>query len=75
MSNSYFPPNEEEDPQYQRTSHEYNMAPIVPPQQAAKGQLMIALQQSIREAQALSLYYDNVAKQLTLLVSHVEHAK
>jgi len=42
---------------------------------AAKGQLNLALASAIQEAQALANYYDNVAKQLTLLASQVEHTK
>jgi len=45
------------------------------PAPAIKGQLNLALQQAIQEAQSLSTYYDSVAKQLTLLAAQVEHTK
>jgi len=44
-------------------------------QDAAKGQLNLALRSAIQEAQHLANYYDNVAKQLSLLASQVEHTK
>lgn len=42
---------------------------------AVKGQLNLALTTAIEEARALANYYDNVAKQLTLLASQVEDTK
>ena len=66
MTNNYDHPHDLDVPRYQ---------PPVAPQVAAKGQLNLALASAIQEAQALANYYDNVAKQLSLLASQVEHTK
>ena len=46
-----------------------------PPHPVTKSQLVLSLQDSIREAQNLANYYENVTKQLTLLANQIEQTK
>jgi hypothetical protein len=65
MANNYDAADLNEHQQYQPPTY----------QMATKGQLNLALRSAIQEAQHLANYYDNVAKQLTMLATQVEQTK